>query len=413
MWAHYSSSTESVSVLSVSPCLHDSIIAVTQKSFDIVHFTSGHPPSDIRIFKKECTSLAEDGYQVTLVATFYDQLAERMTDGVRIRVVRRFPNRIARLTRTAWNAFMVAIRQKADLYHFHDPELIPAGLLLRAMKKTVIYDVHEDTPSDILRASWLPSGSRRALSWLFDQLERFAARQFSALVTANGEITKRLFRFNDHVIMVGNYPRLEDFPIDLTANKARFHSGVVVSFGGISPRTCTRAIVTAMGLVPKTCQAKLILGGINFSDALLREVTQLEGWQRVQNIGRVSHEHVANQLSNAAAALVLYPCEPGFFGIGSNRFFEAMAAGIPVITSNFPNWRETVRRIGCGITVNPEDPPAIAEAITYVLTHPAESAEMGERGRQAIVNEFNWAVERSKLLNLYRELLGSRGNTTH
>jgi glycosyltransferase involved in cell wall biosynthesis len=88
-----------------------------------------------------------------------------------------------------------------------------------------------------------------------------------------------------------------------------------------------------------------------------------------------------------------------------------MAAGLPVITSNFPEWRDVVEGIGCGLTVEPEDPQAIASAIGYLLSHPAQSAEMGERGRQAVLDKLNWTKEKPKLLNLYQNLLDDSGST--
>ena len=109
--------------------------------------TSVHPPFDIRIFHKEAKSLARAGYDITLIAQ-HDK--EEIVEGIRIVSLPKPKNRIDRMTRTVWSAYRKAIKIDADIYHFHDSELIPIGLLLKLRGKRVIYDVHEDFPASIL-----------------------------------------------------------------------------------------------------------------------------------------------------------------------------------------------------------------------------------------------------------------------
>jgi len=82
-----------------------------------------------------------------------------------------------------------------------------------------------------------------------------------------------------------------------------------------------------------------------------------------------------------------------------------MAAGIPVIASDFPLWREIIAKWECGLLVDPLEPRAIAEAIQWLLEHPDEASMMGERGREAAAAEFNWADEGAGLCQFYRKLL--------
>jgi glycosyltransferase involved in cell wall biosynthesis len=297
-----------------------------------------------------------------------------------------------------------AIEEDADLYHFHDPELIPVGLLLRRRKKKVIYDVHEDYPSSIKYSSWLPCRVRGAVSWSFGHFERYASQRFSALIGANSDITKRISSFNPAAITIGNYPALKDYPFAPCFDKARYGSGMLVSFGGISSRTCTQAIVEALGLIPSMVNATLLLGGSVSSDTLFGAISHLPGWSRV-TYSQLPVSVMIDRLLRASIGFILFSPEPNHFGVRSNRFFEALAAGLPVITSNFPDWKEMVNGIGCGITVDPTDPRAIADAVLYLLSHPAEAAEMGRCGYEMAKKQFNWELESFKLDQLYKHLL--------
>ena len=98
------------------------------KQYYVVHMTSVHEASDVRIFQKECRSLAENGYRVSLIVP---HSRSGTMDGVEIHVVPQPKSRFYRMTCTVWKVYRKAIEQDADLYHFHDPELIPAGLLLK------------------------------------------------------------------------------------------------------------------------------------------------------------------------------------------------------------------------------------------------------------------------------------------
>ena len=85
--------------------------------------------------------------------------------------------------------------------------------------------------------------------------------------------------------------------------------------------------------------------------------------------------------------------------------FEYMSAGLPVIASNFPKWKNIIDETNCGICVNPLDPNEIAKAIEFFLTNPEKAKEMGQNGRKLIEKKYNWSIEEKKLNAFYSSLV--------
>lgn len=368
-----------------------------------MHLSSAHKSTDLRIFQRECRSLAAAGYPVTLIAQGEHS---RELDGVSVQALPRPASRLHRMTRTLWQVYRKAVRSDAMLFHFHDPELIPVALLLRLRGRAVIYDMHENVPHQILGGDdkrWIPRWLRRPVAWLFAAFERLAAPRFSAVIAANTEIARHAQRLNRRVVLIGNYPEALEFRSFAPA-PGRFTSGRIANFGGISFRTCSREVVHALSLLAADSNATMVLAGSATADALAADLKTLPGWARVEFIGAQPRPRILQELRTAAMAMVLFSPTPNHYGVGSNRFYEALAAGLPVIVSNFPLWRALIDRLGCGIAVDPRDPAAIARAIEQLLTHPEEAAQMGARARQAFLDEFCWDSEERKLLALYRQL---------
>ena len=142
----------------------------------ICHLTSVHAWNDVRIFLKECRSLADAGYDVTLLAP---NCSSRVKDRVTIKCTSALyrGGRLSRFILTTWRTYKEAKSIDADVYHFHDPELIPYGLLLRGQGKRVIYDVHEDVPEDILIKDWIPASIRKPLALIIKLFEDWAAKE--------------------------------------------------------------------------------------------------------------------------------------------------------------------------------------------------------------------------------------------
>lgn len=367
----------------------------------VVHLTTVHSARDPRIFHKECRSLTRAGFDVTVIGPY---ASDENVEGVQIRSIAKDSSRLARMTRTVWRAYQMARKENADVYHFHDPELFPAGLLLRSQGKLVIYDVHEDLPNDILSKRYLPEWSRKLISWVVTGIEEKASRRFSALVTVTPAIAGRLNRINPRTIVVHNYPYPEELIRASAAESWEDRRQSVAYVGGITVQRAIREMVSAMALLPNSLSATLELAGPENPEEVDSEALRQDpGWSRVRHHGFLDQPSTFELLHRVRAGLVLFHPEPCHFESMPQKIFEYMGAGLPVIASDFPLWRRIIGDAGCGIFVDPKNPNEIANAIQYTLTHPREAEEMGLRGRAAVAERFNWNSEASKLVGLYRQ----------
>ena len=144
----------------------------------------------------------------------------------------------------------------------------------------------------------------------------------------------------------------------------------------------------------------------NFGEPGLSRICQSHpGWGFVEFLGWLDDGRVIGILAECRAGIVTLRPTSNYLTSLPVKLFEYMAAGLPVIASDFPAWRELLGEVGCALFVDPRDPRGIANAIQWLLDHPVEAEAMGRRGQEAIVEHFNWENEARALLELYRELL--------
>jgi glycosyltransferase involved in cell wall biosynthesis len=364
--------------------------------------TSAHPAFDVRIFHKECKSLAAAGYEVTLIAAAKE---DGDHDGIALRALPAWKSRLARFIQGPSAVYKKALETDADIYHFHDPELIPVGLLLRLRGKKVIYDIHEDVPRTISYKPYIPRLLRGMVSWTVEFIEDWASWRFSALVAATPGIGERFRQCNANVVVVNNFPRMEEIESSASQGSGRKREASILYVGmSITRARGAEEMVRAMGLLPSAVEARLRLVGSWETPELPEALSHLQGWDRVTFVGPLGREKIRDELQNAAAGLVILRPEPNYVASQPVKLFEYMCAGLPVIVSDFPVCREIVAGARCGILVNPLDPAETARAIEFLLTHPDEASEMGRRGFQAVRERYSWANEEKTLLQFYSEL---------
>jgi len=362
----------------------------------VCHLTSVHTRYDTRIFLKECQSLARHNYDVSLVVA--DNLGDEVKDGVAIYDVGKTNSgRLSRFTKTTRKVYRKALDLEADIYHFHDPELMPFAYLLKRKGKKVIYDVHEDVPRQLLSKPYLGAISKRLLSFLIEKVENFYSSKFSAISTATPFIRDRFLKLNTNTIDINNYPLLEEL---FDSSYQSVKKNQVCFIGGISEIRGIESLVNACEYI----NGKLILAGKFNNHDLEQRIKSLKGWKNVDFRGFINREEAKKLLSESKGGIVTFLAEPNHINAQPNKMFEYMSAQLPVICSDFELWKSIIEVNNCGFCINPDDSIQIAEKINLLLDNSDIVTKLGLNGRQSVVSKYNWSIEEAKLLNVYNFL---------
>lgn len=365
----------------------------------ITHLTSAHHRYDIRIFIKMCSSLAKnENYQVSLVIA--DGKGYETKNSVEIfDVGAKTGGRLSRMTKTAKKIFEKAIELDSDVYHLHDPELIPIGLKLNKLGKKVIFDSHEDVSKDILSKEWIPLIFRRIVSSIYSFYEKYACKKFDYIIAATPYIRDKFLKINKNSCDINNFPILGELSNETPWSEKK---NEVCYVGGIAQIRGIKEVVKAIEF---TKNSRLNLVGSFSEKTVEEEVKSYDGWQKVNELGFLGRVEIANIMSQSKAGLVTLHPVINYLDALPVKMFEYMSAGLPIISSNFSLWKEIVEDNSCGICVNPLEPKEIAQAIEYIINNPKEAEIMGQNGKKAVFEKYNWAKEEQKLFKIYAGLL--------
>lgn len=371
--------------------------------------TTVHPPFDVRIFHKECSSLVKDGYIISLIAPPQDikyirrnKKGEKIINGIKIIYLHKVKNRFFRIFFSNREAYKLALKQKADIYHFHDPEFLPwAKRLKKKTGKKVIYDIHEDYVTGIKQKKYIPLFIRIILSKLFDYLEKYYSKSFTKIIAE--KYYKKRFPEGETIL---NYPILDiskkenSYSLNLTRNYK------VIYTGNISEDRGALIYANLVNLVPflhvyvtGRCDKILI-------NRMYKKADSSRNRLHIDGKGFIPYERILAyyNVGNWVAALAIFPFSKHYYQKELTKFFEYMREGIPIIASKFPTWKKLIEGNKCGICVDPLDSKEITKAIKYLVDFPEEAKKMGINGRNAVLKKYNWEIESKKLLRMYENL---------
>ncbi len=361
---------------------------------------------DGRSFYKEARTLAAAGYDVSLVGLFGN---DGEAAGIRLIGLSPEPRRIARFVLTNAKIFRLALKERADVFHFHDLDFIPWAVLLKLVTgKRVIYDIHEAYPEYMMLKSYIPRGLKRITSFLVYLLEHAGVRVFDAIIP-NDNFIAAGFTHRNSVTMF-NFPTLDFFSAQEDVPWAErefdlFYHGSLPSYTfstmlSIAERLNTDGVKNRWGIVlndradPAWAQEAAARRGLGDNFVFLSSLDYLK---------------VARYLMRAKIGIIPLPAFRKFLKNIPLKMFEFMGCGMPVVLSDLPPSRQFIRDEGCAIAVRADDIAAYADAVRTLLGDRAAAGSMGERGKRLVFEKYNWRREEEKLLGLYGRLLDTGG----
>lgn len=362
----------------------------------ICHITSAHDPEDIRIFFKECCSLAAHGFDTHLIQTGSSYVKK----GV---VIHGFgpmeESRFKRAKITTKKAYTIALEVDADIYHIHDPELLPYALKLKKRGKAVIFDSHENNIGYLKEKPYWPKIVGYFASVIYGVYEKYICKRLDGIISVTPDLTDYFAKINCFTETISNYPVFA-YP----KRTPSFKTKKIVFAGLIDEQWNHENILRAMEYLP---DVKYVLCGAG-QQSYIDKLKAMPAWDRVVFHGRIPHAEVANVLSDCSIGLALLSPSLNTYGMkgtmGNNKIFEEMMAGLPVLCTNFDHWKEIIDKYSCGIYIDPSDPKQIADAIRNILSDEDKAKKMGENGIDATRKEFNWITQEQKLIKFYEDL---------
>jgi len=369
------------------------------RRYRIVHLTTVHNPYDTRILRRECSMLARQ--RALDVYLLNSRGVRDEVNGVHIEPFDTAGSRWRRMTVSMWRALRAAQAMNADLYHLHDPELLPVGLALKLSGRKVVYDCHENFLEKVKARSWIPRPLRGLYAGLYGFLVRRILPRLDGLVAATAGIAAQLPA--KRAVVLRNLPDLEAIRAGISGSVRQ--PGLVLYTGGLTPNRGIEQVIP--GLVGH-CHAdwKLVIVGNVNAGVRQRLLASLED-ERIEFRGLVAFGDVVRLMGEAAVGVVCNQARFDYQNALPNKLFEYMAAGLPVVCSDFPQWRELVETYQCGVLCDPGDPKSIGGAVEAVLSDPERARLMGRRGQAAVEESLALEPEVRRLRNLYEEILQS------
>lgn len=373
----------------------------------VCHLASKHKMNDMRIFEKECKSLAKGGFEVTLIG-FGDTAKTEVFDSVRcISLHCPIKNELELLRKRNKMSLEAALQVDADIYHLHEPELLPVGLKLKRKGKIVIFDSHEYYGWQLrdnihkIKIVKTPAFLMKVIGRLYMHYEKRICMKLDAVIqvcTMNGidyfanRCRKSLF--------IRNLPSITDYtrktPIDFGKGAA------VAMIGGITKERGVTPLVKAI----HQAEGKLLLAGAFSPKSYEAELKEMPEYACVDYKGFLDKNGMVALLeqANIGASTLLNIGQYDKIDTFPTKVYDYMSMELPVVISNTEFAKKMNEAYHFALCVDPEVPNDIAQAIQWLKTHPDKAVEMGKNGRKAIENEFNWEKESEKLLAFYEQL---------
>lgn len=366
----------------------------------VLHVTTAHRPHDPRIVYKQCPALAEE-YEVWCAIPDADP---QVALNVQFISLPHYEQVIWRILLTCPLIVWRCWRVRPAVVHFYVPEFIPFAFLFRLQGARLIYEVQENLykklPLKVRNRGWL-------LEKAFAALDHLARRYCYCIFTEHGYLTTYT-NLRKPSVVIYNYASL---PLIEPFRKPYLPRKEPATFFYIGWLSMERAIDTLLAAFATLKASHIdffvhLFGRQTFTQDVLEANPDYQAIRgQLHFYGYTDQRTAMPYAEGAVAGLALLKPIGDYPESYTTKLFEYMALGLPVITADFPLYKDVVYRHGCGVCVDPYKAEAVATALAYLIDNPEEAAQMGKRGREAVARHYNWATEAAKLRAYYRQVL--------
>ncbi len=358
--------------------------------------SSVHPLSDSRIYHRQVLSLAKH-YSIKYFAQEVEGWQAKDVAYVALPQGKKLQVRLG----NCWRLLRASLSREARVIHFHDPELLPVGLIAKIFGKKVVYDVHENYFKTIRHKPSIPKYLRGVICILFKMFENLCCRCFDLVLVVTDELKQHL---PGNVHTINNYPHISFTPPVKQPSRGALK---LVYVGLITqPRGVLNMIEAVKRVtVPVTFD---IIGHFNSAEFQHCVEAEIRDLDNIKYVPSIPYSSFFNHLVQYDVGMMCLLPNPNHVTSLPNKLFEYMAMGMAILASDFPIWREILDKSGCGVLVDPLDSDAIREAIERLESNRGDLAQMGRQGQRAYQSLYNWESQEKKLLSLYEKMLGEK-----
>jgi glycosyltransferase involved in cell wall biosynthesis len=373
---------------------------------EICVLTTVHNPLNTRVYYKEARAAVEAGHDVSMIAHDVPTDESYSVEFYSLGTAKTRLHRWLHIPRT----YVIARKINADIYHFHDPELLPVGVLLAQRTDSgVIYDAHEDYGQNAIEyREWIPSQLRPTVKKTFPYIQSGLANRLDTVITTTASIADQFRRFgHSHVEVIHNYPRTEDIsisdvPFEKQAEVTLVYVGSFEHIHGLIPM-----LRLISELVDRDTDIELVMIG-EFDNAererRANEFLEDHGIRdHVRFVGYVPYEQIFSYLHLGDIGVCLVDKKRCEYALPT-KIFEYMYSRTPVLATDAEAIRPYVTS-KVGRLVSQTDPPEQADAVLELHSNPDELDQMGKRGRELVKQKYNWENEARRLNTIYDALL--------
>lgn len=367
----------------------------------VCHVISGYFRNDARVFLRQCKSLHNHEFDVSILTN--DGMPAETLDGIKVYSCAQTLPRWKTLLFARRQFIDEALRINADIYQLHSPELLSLGLALKKAGKKIVYDAHEDMPRHLLEKEWLPTVSRRTIASVFERYMLWALAQYDGIVSPHSHVVADFQNRIGQGVLVANFPIVRDnaqisHQDYLGRQDILCYSGTVYSYSN------QEEIIEAVAATEPLMYRVAGYVDPNHQQTLMA----MPGADRVAFLGRLSRSELADFYRASTIGVVIYDYKLNLGwklgSFGTNKIFEYMEAGLPFICTDYTLWADIIDRYNCGIYVSPGNPTEIIAALDYLTQDRMRAYQMGQNGRRAVLEEFNWKSEERKYVELFRDI---------